>query len=100
MSSIRVLLEDEYKNWSHHLRLLLQDRSERQGICEVSDGSEDVQEAEELKPDLILPGSGLPKLDEIEAARRIQQLSLNSKIVFLSMSYSPAIVQEALSTGA
>jgi CheY-like chemotaxis protein len=37
--------------------------------------------AKELKPDLVLLDIGLPKLNGIEAARRIQQLSPNSKIV-------------------
>jgi DNA-binding NarL/FixJ family response regulator len=55
--------------------------------------------AEELKPDLILLDIGLPKLNGIEAARRIQQLSSNSKIVFLAIDNSLDIVQEALSTG-
>jgi FixJ family two-component response regulator len=55
--------------------------------------------AEELKPDLILPDIGLPKLNGIEAALRIQQLSPNSKIVILSADNSLDIVQKALSTG-
>ena len=55
--------------------------------------------AEELKPDVIVLDIGLPKLNGIEAARRIQQLSPDSKIVFLAADNSLDIVQEALSTG-
>ena len=43
---------------------------------------------------------GLPKLNGIEAARRIRQHSPKSKIIFLSQENSLDIVQEALSTGA
>jgi DNA-binding NarL/FixJ family response regulator len=75
-------------------------RSELQVICEASDGSEAVQLAEELKPDLVVLDIGLPKLNGIEAARRIRQLSPNSKIIFLSQNNSLEVVQEALSTGA
>jgi DNA-binding NarL/FixJ family response regulator len=53
-----------------------------------------------LKPDLILLDIGLPKLNGIEAARRMRQLSPNSHIVFFSMETSLDVVQEALSTGA
>ena len=75
-------------------------RPEWQIVCEVSDGSEAVQRAEELRPDLIVLDISLPKLDGIEAARRIRQVSPNSKIVFLTMNNAPDIVQAALATGA
>jgi FixJ family two-component response regulator len=64
------------------------------------DGSEAVQKAEELKPDLIVLDIGLPRLNGIEAARQIRQLSPSSKIVFLSLYNSPDVVKAALSTGA
>jgi len=91
---------DDYKDWRSQVRLLLQARPEWQIICEVSDGSEAVQKAEELQPDLILLESSLPNLNGIEAARRIRLLSPNSKIVFLSLDNSLDVVQIALSTGA
>jgi DNA-binding response OmpR family regulator len=75
-------------------------RPEWQIIFEASDGSEAVQKAEELKPDLILLDVGLPGLNGIEAARRIRQLSPGSKIVFLSMDDSLDVVEAALGTGA
>ena len=97
---IRVLIVDDYEDWRRTVRQLLQERPELQVICEVSDGLEAVQKAEELKPDLILLDIGLPKLNGIEAARRIRQLSPNSKIIFLSQDNSLDVVQVALSTGA
>ncbi len=80
---IRILVADDFKDWLHQVRLLLQSRPEYQVIAVASDGLEAVQKAEELKPDLILLDIGLPKLNGIEAARRIRQLSPSSKIVFL-----------------
>jgi len=71
-----------------------------QVICEVSNGLEAVQKAEELKPDLILLDIGLPGLNGIEAARQIRQFATQSKIIFVSQESSPEVVQEALSLGA
>jgi DNA-binding NarL/FixJ family response regulator len=100
MSSIRILVADDYEGWRRQAFLLLQARPELQIICETSDGSEAVQMAGELKPDLILLDIGLPTLNGIEAARQIRQRSPSSKIIFLSLANSLDIVQEALSTGA
>jgi DNA-binding NarL/FixJ family response regulator len=100
LSSIRILVADDYEGWRRQARLLLRVRPEFQIICEASDGSEAVQKAEELKPDLVVLDIGLPRLSGIEAARQIRRLLPSSKIVFLSQNNSLDVVQAALSTGA
>lgn len=91
---------DDYEDWRNYVRLLLGSRPEWRVICEVSDGLDAVRKAEELKPDLVVLDIGLPTLNGIEVAQRTQQLSPNSKIVFLSQENSPEVMQKALSTGA
>lgn len=100
LPSIRILIADDYPDWRSQVRLLLRPRPEWQVIAEASDASEAVQMAEELKPDLILLDIGLPKLNGIEAAWRIRQLSPSSKIIFLSQNNDRDVVRAALSTGA
>jgi DNA-binding NarL/FixJ family response regulator len=100
LSPIRILIADDYEGWRRQARLVLEVRPELQVIWEASDGLEAVQKAEELKPDLILLDISLPKLNGIEAAWRVRQVSPGSKIIFLSMHNSPDLVQAALSTGA
>jgi DNA-binding NarL/FixJ family response regulator len=79
---------------------MLQQRHDLQIIGEASDGSEAVQKAEELRPDLILLDIGLPKLNGMEAARRLRQLVPGAKILFLSQESSQDVVREAVSLGA
>ena len=100
LSSIRILVADDYEGWRRQACLLLQVRPELPIICEASDGLEAVQKAEQLRPDLILLDIGLPKLNGLEAARRIRKLAPESKILFLSQESSGDVVQEALSLGA
>jgi DNA-binding NarL/FixJ family response regulator len=97
---IRILVVDDFKDWRCQVHSLLQSRPECRVIAEASDGPEAVQKAEDLKPDLILLDIGLPKLNGIEAARRIRQLSPSSKIIFLSQNNDLDIVRAALGTGA
>jgi len=98
--SIRVLVAEDFEPFRRFVASVLQKQRELQIICEVSDGLEAVQKAEELQPDLVLLDIGLPNLNGIEAARRIRELSPKSKILFLSENRSWDIAEEALRTGA
>jgi DNA-binding NarL/FixJ family response regulator len=100
LSSIRILIADDFKDWRSQVLLLFQARPEWQVIAEAADGPEAIQKAEELTPDLIVLDVGLPKLNGIEAARQIRQLSPNSKIVFLSQNNDLEVVRAALNAGA
>lgn len=99
-SLIRILITDDFDAWRRQARLLLQALPGAQVIAEASDGPEAVRAAEELQPDVILLDIGLPKLNGIEAALRIRQVSPASKLVFLSQNNDVDIVRAALSTGA
>ena len=98
--SIRILVVEDYEPFQRFVASTLQKQPELQIICNVSDGLEAVQKAEELQPDLILLDMGLPWLDGIEVARQSRKLSPESKILFLSLESSADVVQEALGTGA
>jgi DNA-binding NarL/FixJ family response regulator len=100
LSPIRILISDDFKDWRRQVLSLFQARPEWQVIAEAADGPDVILKAKELKPDLIVLDIGLPQLNGIEAARRIQQFSPNSRIVFLSQNTDPDIVRAALSTGA
>jgi DNA-binding response OmpR family regulator len=100
MSSRRVLVVDDNEPYRRFICSTLGKRPELHIVCEVSDGLEAVQKAEELHPDLILLDIGLPSLNGIEAARRIRKLSPESKILFLSQETSADAVREALRLGA
>jgi DNA-binding NarL/FixJ family response regulator len=99
-SPIHVLVADDFQPFRRFIASTLERRSDVQVICEVSDGLEAVQKAQELQPDLVVLDIGLPALNGIEAARRIRRRSPNSKIVFLTLVSDPDVVREAFSLGA
>jgi DNA-binding NarL/FixJ family response regulator len=100
MSTIRILVVEDFAPFREFIRSTLGERADLQVICEVGNGLEAVQKAEELKPDLILLDIGLPTLNGIEAARQIRKLAPESKIIFLTQESSDDMVEEALSLGA
>jgi DNA-binding NarL/FixJ family response regulator len=97
---VRVLVVDDYEPFRRFVCSSLGKRPEFEIVCEVSDGLEAVQKAEELQPDLIVLDVGLPGLNGIETARRIRKLSPSSRILFASQDSAPDLVQQALSLGA
>jgi DNA-binding NarL/FixJ family response regulator len=100
VSTVRILVVDDYEPFRRFVCSTLSKKTEWQIIGEASDGLEAVQKAVELQPDLIVLDIGLPNLNGIEAARRIRKLSPESKILFVSQESSADIVQEALASGA
>jgi DNA-binding NarL/FixJ family response regulator len=98
--SIRVLVAEDYPPFRRVLASVMQSRPGLQIICEVEDGPEAVQKAGALQPEVVLLDIGLPRLNGIEAARQIRNLSPKSKILFVSQESSADIVQAALETGA
>jgi|SRR5215469_1775374 len=98
-SPIRIVVVDDAEAWRRFFRSTLQNVRELQVICEVSDGLAAVQQAQELQPDMILLDIGLPRLNGIEAARRIREVSPGSKILFVTENTSWDVAQEALRSG-
>jgi hypothetical protein len=84
MPLLKAVVVEDYRAFRRLIRLALEQTAEVEVIAEVSDGLEAVQEAKELQPDLILLDIGLPKLNGLEAGRRIREVSPNSNVLFLA----------------
>ena len=100
MSQPTTLIVEDSEEYCQFLLLTLQEKTNCQVIGQASDGLEAVKQAEELQPDLILLDLGLPKLNGMDAARRILNLAPKSKILFVSQNDSIEIMQLALRIGA
>jgi DNA-binding NarL/FixJ family response regulator len=94
------MVVDDFEQWRQQIRSILETRPELRVIAEVADGLEAVQEAKELKPDLILLDIGLPNLDGLEAASRIRQVAPDAAIIFVTQNSDEEMVQAALTSGA
>ncbi len=82
---IRVLLADDHAVVRDGLRRLLQIQPDIEVVAQAADGIEAVDLALQLRPDVIVLDANMPKLNGIQAARRILASLPAARIIGLSM---------------
>ena len=99
--SIRVLLADDERLVRAGFRMILKAEPGVEVIGEASDGLEAIKAVEELRPDVVLMDIRMPKLDGLEATRRILAGSGHRpRVVVLTTFDLDEYVYEALRAGA
>jgi two-component system nitrate/nitrite response regulator NarL len=97
---VRVLLVDDHDGIRKVVRSLLETHPRFEIIGEAVDGSEAIEEATKLKPDVVVLNVSMPVLNGIEAARVIKSESPQSAIVILSSHADKHLVEIAKEIGA
>jgi DNA-binding NarL/FixJ family response regulator len=80
------------------LRRLVEEEGDVVGT--VEDGRALVEEAQRLRPDIILLDISMPLLNGLDAARQLRTLVPDSKLIFVTMHATPTYVTEAFKAGA
>jgi len=96
----RIVLVDDNEHWRCFARLAILAQEDLQIVGEAADGDEAIQKSQDLQPDVILLDISLPTLNGIDAARKLSQVTPNSKIIFVTENRSPDVAEKALTTGA
>lgn len=96
----KILLVDDQVLYREAVHSLIERWPEFEVVAEASDGAEAVELACSLEPDLILLDVRMPKMDGVEAARRILRCAPDAKIVMLTVESDKDYVFEALQNGA
>lgn len=84
MADIRVLIADDHAVVRHGLRLFLDLQEGISVVGEASDGGEAVAQAEALEPDVVLMDLVMPRMDGVEAARRVKAARPATKVLVLT----------------
>jgi DNA-binding NarL/FixJ family response regulator len=98
--SIRVLIADDQQLVRTGFGLIIKPQRDIELVGQAADGHEAVELAAELRPDVILMDIRMPRLDGIEATRRIRAPRGAPRVLVLTTYDLDEYVFEALKAGA
>jgi DNA-binding NarL/FixJ family response regulator len=100
MSETTIVLAEDHQIVRQGLRALLEPEADFQIVGEAADGSEALQLAERMRPDVMIVDLMMPGLSGLEVTRQVAQRSPKTRVIILSAFDNEAYVTEALGNGA
>ncbi|MHC8318468.1 response regulator [Pseudomonas sp. LB3P31] len=95
-----LLLVDDHSLIRAGVRALVLDIPGYAVVGEANDGSHLVEMVERLAPDIILLDISMKQTGGLEALQRLKRVRPQSKVLILSMHTDPALIMQALESGA
>ncbi|CAI8759260.1 MULTISPECIES: response regulator transcription factor [Pseudomonas] len=95
-----LLLVDDHSLIRAGVRALVLDIPGYAVIGEANDGSQLLEMVELLSPDIVLLDISMKETGGLEALQRLRRVRPQSKVLILSMHTDPALIMQALESGA
>lgn len=100
MDKINIVLADDHVLVRNGIKAMLESDTQIDVIGEANNGSEALETAKSLKPDILILDIRMPEMTGLEAAAKLKDFSPATKAVILSMHDSEEYVLQALDAGA
>ncbi|WP_130806476.1 response regulator [Senegalia massiliensis] len=100
MSKISLMIADDHSLMRQGLKKILELDNEFIVISEASNGREAINKGIEKCPDVILLDINMPKINGIEALRRLKESGINSKIIILTIHDDREYLEQTIKIGA
>jgi len=97
---VRVLIADDHQVVREGLQMILAESDgEIVVVGEASDGDEAVRLATAVKPDVVLMDLSMPRVDGLEATRRMREAGVESRVLILTSFADGEGVRDAVRAG-
>jgi DNA-binding NarL/FixJ family response regulator len=97
---IRVLIADDHRLFADALEAILTTDGRFEVVGKAHDGEEAVRLAGKTKPDVVLMDIAMPRVDGVEATRRIRKRRKSTAVLMLTGSNARHDVDRARQAGA
>lgn len=97
---IRIVIADDHQLVRQSIVALIEKAEDMEVVGEAADGHETLNLVQQKRPDVAMLDIAMPLLNGIETTRRIQTLSVDTRVVILSMLSDEDVVHQALRCGA
>lgn len=99
-SSARLIVVDDHDLLRKSLRAMLECEQDLRIVAEAKDGQEAIELCLLHRPDLVLMDVRMPRVDGLEATRRIKEEVGTTKVLMMSAYNELEYVSEAIRAGA
>lgn len=100
IAPIKIILADDHEIFRDGFRMMVRKQPSVQLIAEAADGEELVELTRQLNPDVVITDIKMPKMDGLEATRKLTAELPHIGIIALSMFDEENLVVEMLEAGA
>jgi Response regulator containing a CheY-like receiver domain and an HTH DNA-binding domain len=97
---IRIMIADDHALLRQGIKNVLELEPDLTIVAEAGDGEETVRLAGEVQPDVVLLDINMPRMNGLEATKRIKVISQDIKVIVLTIHDDESYVLELVKAGA
>lgn len=97
---LRILVADDHATVRQGLKLLIDSQSDMTVVGEAADGNRVLEQADALKPDIVVMDISMPGMNGLVATRMLKRVQPDAAIVALTRHEDDTYLEEVLRAGA
>ncbi len=97
---LKIVLADDHTLVRQGIETLLSGKEAYEIVGQAGDGYEALELIEEHEPDIAIIDISMPRLNGLEAARKLKDKGMDLDVIFLSMYDDEGYIRRAIKTGA